>query len=229
MRLRFTVIAVLFVAEQASLINGHSRFFLKAITDASAAAAAAALLPSQPHVDETVRRAADVVLARALDSSPSIGVATPADISASTISARSDDSVTWEKETESACQNALSKVSLSSISPSGMTACYNIRYFDNSTGVFQSELRFYRMAPPAGNWTMLDSKRMSIGISCKGASLAQGNPDMRKRDGSDGGAFKAPRRNRPTRRSNTSTPQTLQVLQFVGKLRDGQKGISKDR
>lgn len=234
MRLRFAVIAVLFVAEQASLINCHSRFFRKAITDPSAAAAAAAaLLPSQPHVDEKVRRAADVVLARVLGSSPSIGVATPPAVSASTISARSDDSATWEKETESACQNALSKVSPSSISPSGMSACYNIRYFDNSTGVFQSELRFYRLAPPAGNWTMLDSKRMSIGISCKGASLAQGNPDMQKRDGSDGlaraRALKAPRRNRPTRRSSTSTPQPLQVLQFVGKLHDGQNGISNDR
>lgn len=224
MRLPFAVIAILFVAEQASLINGHSRFFLKAITDASAAA----LLPSQPHVDETVRRAADVVLARALNSSPSIGVATPA-VSGSTLSARSDDSVTWEKETESACQNALSKISMSLISPSGMTACYNIRYFDNSTGVFQSDLRFYRMAPPAGNWTMFDSKQMSIGISCKGASLAQANPDMRKRDHRDGRALKAPRRNRPTRRSNTSTPQMLQVLQFVGKLHDGQKGITNDR
>lgn len=226
MRLRFAVvIAILFVAGQVSLIDGHSRFFLKAITDASSAAA---LLPSQPHVEETVRRAADVVLARALDSSPSKVGATPA-VSPSTISARSDDSVTWEEETESACRTALSKVSMSSISPSGMTACYNIRYFDNSTGAFQSELRFYRMAPPAGNWTMLDSKRMSIGISCKGASLAQGNPDMRKRDGRDGRALKAPRRNRLTRRSNTSTPQTLQVLQFVGKLHDGLKGITNDR
>lgn len=225
MRLPFAVIAILFVAEQASLINGHSRFFLKAITDASAAA----LLPSQPHVGETVRRAVDVVLARALDSSPSIGVATPA-VSGSTLYARSDDSVTWEKETEPACQNALSKISMSSISPSGMTACYNIRYFDNSTGAFQSELRFYRVAPSTGNWTMLDSKQMSMGISCKGASLAQANPDMRKRDRREGPALnKAPRRNRPTRRSNTSTPQTLQVLQFVGKLHDGQKGITNDR
>lgn len=223
MRLRFAVVAVLFVAEQASLINGHSRFFLKAITDASTA-----LLPSQPHVDETVRRAADVVLARALDSSPSIAVATPA-VSPSIISSRSDDSGTWEKETESACQNALSKVSMSSISPSGMTACYNIRYFDNSTGVFQSELRFYRVAPPAGNWTMLDSKRMSIGISCKGASLAQGNPGMRKRDGREGHVLKAPRRNRSARRAISSSPQTLQVLQFVGKLHDGQTGTTNDR
>lgn len=225
MRLRFAVVAVLFVVGQASLINGHSRFFLKAITDASTTA----LLPSQPHIEETVRRAADVVLARALDSSSNIAVAIPA-VSPSTISARSDDSgTTWEKETESACQNALSKVSMSSISPSGMTACYNIRYFDNSTGVFQSELRFYRMAPPAGNWTTLDSKRMSIGISCKGASLAQGNPGMRKRDSGGGRALKTPRRNRSTRRSNTSTPQTLQVLQFVGKLHDGQKGATNDR
>lgn len=225
MRLRFAVVAILFVvAEQASLINGHSRFVLKAITDASTA-----LLPSQPAVDETVRRAADVVLARALDSSPSPAGATPA-LSPSTISSRSDDSGTWEKETESACQNALSKVNTNSISPSGMAACYNIRYFENSSGVFQSELRFYRMAPPAGNWTMLDSKRMSIGISCKGASLAQGNPGMRKRDGGEGRAFiKAPRRNRSTRRSNTSIPQTLQVLQFVGKLHDGQKEPTTDR
>lgn len=222
MRLRFAVVAVLFVAEQASLINGHSRFFLKAITDASTA-----LLPSQPHVDETVRRAADVVLARALDSSPSIAVATPA-VSPSIISSRSDDSGTWEKETESACQNAFSKVSMSSISPSGMRACYNIRYFDNSTGVFQSELRFYRVAPPAGNWTMLDSKRMSIGISCKGASLAQRNPGMRKRDGREGHVLKAPRRNRSTRRAISSSPQMLQVLQFVGKLHDGQKGTTND-
>lgn len=222
MRLRFAVIAVLFVAGQASLINGHSRVFPKAIADASKA-----LLPSQFHVDETVRRVADVVLARALDGEPSMSVATPV-VSPSTISARSDDSSTWDKDTELACQNALSKVNMSSISPSGMSTCYNIRYFDNSTGVFQSELRFYRMAPPAGNWTILDSSRMSIGITCKGAYLAQGDPGVRKRDGGERRALKVPRRTRSTRRSNISSPQTLQVLQLVGKLHDDQRGTIND-
>lgn len=220
MRLRFAVVAVLVIAEQASLINGHSRLFSKAIADASKA-----LLP-QPHTDEIVRRAANTVLAHALDGAPSTGVATPV-VSSSIISARSDDPGTWEKDTELSCQNALSKVNVSSISPSGMSACYNIRYFDNSTSVFQSELRFYRLAPPAGNWTMLDSKRMRIGISCKGASLAQRDPVMRKRDGRavlEGPALKAPRRARYTRRSNTPSPQPLQVLQFVGKLHDDQRG-----
>lgn len=210
MRLRFAVAAVLFIAQQASLINGHSRLFPKA------------LLPSQPHVYETVRRAADVVLARALDGAPSIGVATPVK-SPSTLSARSDDSGTWEKDTELACQNALSKVGMSSISPSGMSACYNIRYFDSSTGGFQSELRLYRMAPPAGNWTRLDAKWMSIGIACKGASLAQGDLGKRKRDGGEGRALKAPRRIRFRRQSNTPSHQPLQVLQFVGKLHDDRR------
>lgn len=222
MKLRFAVVAVLFIAEQANLINGHSRLFSKAIADASKAS-----LPSQHHVHDTVRRAADVVLARALDGAPSIGVATPV-VSPSTISARSDDSGNWEKDTEFACQNALSKVNMSSISPSGMSACYNIRYFDNSTGGFQSELRFYRMAPPAGNWTRLDSTRMSIGIACKGASLAQGDPGKRKRDGGEERALKAPRRTRFTRRSNTPSAQPLQRLQFVGKLHDDQRGTIND-
>lgn len=222
MRLRFAVIAVVFVAEQASLINGHSRVFPKAIADASKA-----LRPSQSHFDETVRRAADLVLARALDGESSMGVATPV-VSPPTISARSDDSSTWEKDTELACQDSLSKVNTSSISPSGMSTCYNIRYFDNSTGVFQSELRFYRMAPPAGNWTMLDSRQMSIGIACKGAYLAQGDPGVRKRDGGAGRALKAPRRTRSTRQSNISSPQPLQVLQLVGKLHDDQRGTIND-
>lgn len=223
MRLRFAAIAILFsVVGQASLINGRSRLFPKAIVDASKA-----LLPSQPHVDETVRRAADLVLARSLAGSPSIGEATPV-VSPSIISARSDDSGTWEKDTELACQIALSKVNMSSISPSGGSACYNIRYFDNSIGAFRSELRLYRMAPPAGNWTMLDLKRMSIGVSCKGASLAQADPGMRKRDGWEGRAIKATRRNRSTRRSNTSSPQLLTVLQFVGKLHDDQRGKIND-
>lgn len=222
MRLRFAVIAILFVAEQASLINGHSRVFPKAITDASKA-----LFPSQSHVDETIRHAADAVLARALDGEPSMGVATPA-VSPSTISARSDDSSTWEKDTELACRNALSKVNVSSISPSGMSACYNIRYFDNSTGVFQSELRFYRMALPAGDWTILDSTRMSIGITCKGAYLAQADPSVRKRNDWEGRSLKVPRRIRPTRRSDISSPQSLQVLQLVGKLHDDQRGTIND-
>lgn len=55
--------------------------------------------------------------------------------------------------------------------PSGIAACYNIRNFNNSSGVFLADLRLFRIAAPALNWTRLVISSEMLDVTYAGASL----------------------------------------------------------
>ncbi len=233
MRLRPAIIAILFIADQPTQVQSLVRYFPRAIVDLTK------VYHHDGSVNQKIRRDADAILNHALyNQRDVIPPPTPVDpatavTSPPTESASSDDPSTWENKTELTCRDALSKSKADSIDPSGMAACYNVRYFNNSTGVFQSELRFYRLSPPTGNWAALDSKGLSVGLSYKGASLGLGgNMNNRKQD--EGLVFGAPMRKAPRqtmslrRKSDTFSPEKLQGLTFVGKIHDEQMGKSND-
>jgi hypothetical protein len=130
-----------------------------------------------------------------------------------------DETESWDKTTEAACLKALDDKGNATSSPCGMAACYNIKYFDNVTGVFQAELRLYRMAPATGNWAAMKSEGVNVTVSCKGASIATGTMQMGKRDGT----VESPpqmQRLRIFRRSPSSPPKTLQKMYFYGEVQE---------
>lgn len=89
---------------------------------------------------------------------------------------------TWNTTAEAACLKALGAMKSTTANPCGMTACYNIKYLNTTTGTFQTELRLYRTSPATGDWATADSKSFSVGITCDGAPMAAVNTGMGKRD-----------------------------------------------
>ena len=80
----------------------------------------------------------------------------------------------WSKRVGLACTEALTILNGHASNPSGISACYNIHTFDNTTGAFQSDLRFYRITAPIGDWMRLSSASVDVGIELDGASDVDG-------------------------------------------------------
>lgn len=225
MRLSLATTVILFVAEQASLVQALDRISPQPIIDVSIA------YRYQDSVEEKVQRDAHVILNHALYHQRNV-IPSPTDtdvvaevVSPPSESAASDPSSSWDKDTEAACTEALSKANDSPPNPSGMMACYNIRSFNNSNGTFQADLRLYRTSPPTGDWASL--KSMSVMLLCQGASLTMNQPNNKKREDE---ILSWPPVRRATRhgitliRSAPASPQKLKDMTFDGKLHDDEMG-----
>lgn len=222
---------MLFVAGRATLLGGSGRISPRHITDLSKA------YRYQGHVEERVRRDADVILSHALHHQRNvIPSPTDADIAAEAVSPRSepassDTSSTWDKDAEAACTEALSKANDDSSNPSGIVACYNIRSFNNSNGTFQADLRLYQKSPPTGDWASVSSGSRKVKLECSGASLNLTRPKNRKREDellSWPPVRRATRQAITLRRSAPTLPQKLQDMSFDGKVHDDEMGNIKD-
>ncbi|KAI9655581.1 MAG: hypothetical protein M1821_005374 [Bathelium mastoideum] len=87
----------------------------------------------------------------------------------------------WNEMTSQACSNAIQALNGNAGNPSGMAVCYNVPFLDNSTGVFESEVRLYNLSAPSGEWAGLQSNAISISMSYLGASVAPTRGLMMKR------------------------------------------------
>lgn len=218
MRLSLAGLAILALVERASLVQAGNPITWKRIVDVSG------FHRPEGHVEARIRQDAHAILNRNLyhrrDVIPSPAVISPnVKASAIPVAAAMDDAEAWIKTTEAACLKAFNDKGGTSPSPSGMAACYNIKYFDNSTGVFQADLRLYRTSPAAGDWATMKSEGVKVNVSCKGASMAIGTMQMGKRDDT----FKPwpqMHRLRIFRRSNPSPPKMLQQIDFHGKIHE---------
>ena len=134
-----------------------------------------------------------------------------------------DPNTAWNNQTDIACIQSLTALNGSSSNPAGLAACYNIQTFDTTTGVFQVNLRLYRICPSAGGWATLKTQAVDVGLSYAGASVAAGSMSKVKRDGQ---VLSWP----PVKRDTTVTPpRMLQSMTFVGKIHDDQMaGINNE-
>lgn len=173
--------AILFFAEQASLAQG-----LQHILPPSNIIDVSKVFGHSNSVEGKVRRDAHVMIRHALHQRNAIPSPSSGSISQiipdppSLEDASGED--TWSTNTEAACLKILGAVKSTAANPCGMTACYNIKFLNTTTGAFQTDLRLYRTSPATGDWTSADSKSFSIGITCDGAPMAAGNTKLGKRD-----------------------------------------------
>jgi len=84
--------------------------------------------------------------------------------------------------TDAACIKTLSALNGTTSSPSGMSICYNVLQFDNTTGMFQSVLGLFQVGAMTGDWVGVKQTDISIGLAYPGAMIAQENADPTKRD-----------------------------------------------
>jgi hypothetical protein len=125
----------------------------------------------------------------------------------------------WERETKKACEDTLRGLNGQASNPSGIVVCYNLPFLDNTTGVFQAELRMYNVSAPIDPWVGVTAADISMSLSYLGATVQNmpGNfskrdvsaPVVREREVSDGLLIE---------RQNINTLTELKVLMYVGKI-----------
>lgn len=128
------------------------------------------------------------------------------------------DPASWTSQTVEACTKAVEGMNGVASNPSGMAACYNVRQLDSPTGVFEADVRLYRVAQPTEGWTTQD---ITVGMSYLGAAVALERSGNSKRDGTLVSFLHEKR--------DTALPQSVKNLTFAGKVNDDLMGWLKNQ
>ncbi|KAI9672552.1 MAG: hypothetical protein M1817_003318 [Caeruleum heppii] len=118
----------------------------------------------------------------------------------------------WELDTQKACMDAMRALNSTIISPCGIAFCYNLPFLDNSTGVFQADLRLYRVAAPGGAWAGIADGDVNVDLDFIGASVTMMKEKIKRSD-SDG-LFTMPL----GKRQQPDQPEMLQGFSFIGQM-----------
>lgn len=72
-----------------------------------------------------------------------------------------------------ACMKALTYLNGVASNPSGIAVCYNVLMLNATSGVFQADVRLYKIAPPTGDWATLDNTpgKITTGLQYMGADV----------------------------------------------------------
>ena len=98
------------------------------------------------------------------------------------VNTTSSNATTWDTATGAACVSALTNLAASSTSPSGMALCYNLPSLDNTTGVFQADLRIYKVSEPTGDFASISAANVEVGLSYADTTVSPVNAStMQKR------------------------------------------------
>ncbi len=114
----------------------------------------------------------------------------------------------WNDATSESCMAAVAAMSEAS-NPSGITVCYNVPFLDNSTGVFEAELRLYNVSPPFDDWAGVRLQDISVSLSYLGAEVQATENNFNRRSVVPSSLQK---------RQERSGPQPLKVLTYVGRI-----------
>jgi hypothetical protein len=157
--------------------------------------------------------------------------ASPADPLASVMPATGDasraDLPKWEEQTKKACMETLGNLNGQASNPSGIVVCYNLPFLDNTTGVFQAELRMYNVSAPIDPWLGVTAADVSMTLSYLGATVQNmagnftkrdvGYPPVREREVKDGLLVE---------RQNIQTMTEMKVLMYVGRINSNLMGTA---
>lgn len=230
MQLSLAFTAIICFVEHATLVQGVRRIVPKDILDISRA------YHHSSSVDINLRRDAHNIVDHALHQErnvvrPSDAAFPSSKISSRAIAAATEEKNTWNSTTEAACLKALKATETNTKNLAGLAGCYNIKYFNSSSGVFQADLRLYRTAPASGDWSTADSQSYQISLSCDGASVATDSARLIKRQDE---MLSWPPVRRSTlaktyfRRSATAPPKMVQQMNFAGMINETLMGKIND-
>lgn len=186
-----------------------------------------AVLRRSEDLDEVLRRDAVLVAsltrrqdANAADTAP-LAALTPASGDASKA-----DLQKWEEETRTACMQTLSNLNGQASNPSGIAVCYNVPFLDNSTGIFQAELRMYNVSAPVDPWQSVTAADVSMTLSYLGATVQAMNTNTSNTKREVGDARASVRWSDGTlvERQTITTMTELKTLMYVGKINSNLMG-----
>jgi flagellar basal body rod protein FlgF len=85
------------------------------------------------------------------------------------------DTTQWNAEAHTACMNAMDMLNGNSSNPTGLVACYNLPYLDQTNGTFEAELRIFNVSMPTGQWVGVTTSQMTVALSFQGATIQPSN------------------------------------------------------
>jgi hypothetical protein len=184
-----------------------------------------ALLQPGLDIEEVLRRDAGrmATLTRRQDANPAdtapLASLTPASGDASNV-----NQAQWEEQTRAACMNTLSSLNGQASNPSGIAVCYNLPFLDNTTGVFQAELRMYNVSAPIDPWVGVTAADVSMTLSYLGATVQNMQGNFAKREiispVVEGRLIERQNNNGP----NINGMSQLKVLMYVGRINENLMG-----
>ncbi|KAK3484927.1 uncharacterized protein B0T23DRAFT_52218 [Neurospora hispaniola] len=83
----------------------------------------------------------------------------------------------WNAQVNAACISTLRQLKQAS-NPSGTCVCYNLPALDNSTGVFEADLRLFRISDARDSFAGIAPEKISVGLRFTGANVRTANPDQ---------------------------------------------------
>jgi hypothetical protein len=130
----------------------------------------------------------------------------------------------WEEDTRKACMQTLSNLNGKASNPSGIAVCYNVPFLDNSTGVFQAELRMYNVSAPIDPWQSVTAADVSMTLSYLGATVQAMNVNNTKREVSEAQMQARWSDGTLVQRQTISGMTELKTLMYVGKINSNLMG-----
>lgn len=122
----------------------------------------------------------------------------------------------WDAQTQAACTTSLEALNGVASNPSGMAVCYNLPYLDNSTGVFEADLRLYMISAPTGDFANIASSNVQVGLAYNGATVSAVNASSLKKRSDATSLISWPRAVEVAKRA--TVPTLIQSYAFVGQV-----------
>lgn len=122
------------------------------------------------------------------------------------------DIAVWNNATNTACMKVLAKLRRST-NPSGNCLCYNLPSLDVGTGIFEADLRLYRISEPRDAFANVSPQDVQVGVQYNGASVSTVSPAEVM-----GMGLVQNRTNILTPRADGNKIDLLQTYMFVGQI-----------
>ena len=91
----------------------------------------------------------------------------------------------WNENVLSSCTTQLQSLNGDAGNPSGIAACYNLPFWDNSTGIFHADLRLFVISQPTGEFAGISAQNVQADLAYASASVQSvENAALRRRDDS---------------------------------------------
>ncbi|KAG6003402.1 hypothetical protein E4U21_002077 [Claviceps maximensis] len=123
------------------------------------------------------------------------------------------DIAAWNTVTDTACTKALSVLPRSS-NPSGNCVCYNLPSLDIKTGIFEADLRLYRVSDPRDDFAGVPPQSVRVGLQYHGASVSS----ISEQELIAMGLVKNQTRKQNRRDGTAGSPRLIQTYLFVGQI-----------
>lgn len=123
------------------------------------------------------------------------------------------DITAWNAATDAACIKALSVLPRSS-NPSGNCICYNLPSLDMKTGIFEADLRLYRVSDPRDDFASVPPESVKVGLRYSGASVSP----ISEKELMGMGLLSNQTRKLTGRDNTASSPRLMQNYMFIGQI-----------